>query len=131
MYVAGTASLTDVVDDISLLPIQQTHLSQRYRDAESVLLANRQITKVRGHSLGGAVANELKKAFPQLDVAVYAAPAGFAEPLQPGVRAFAHPGDPVAWLSGAEYIAPLRSSGGLLPSHSFEGYPSTRRNDTR
>ena len=60
MYVAGTKSLQDVFDDLKI-PFGLTALSQRYKDAERTLSAMPQLSRVVGHSLGGAVALELPK----------------------------------------------------------------------
>ncbi len=60
MYVAGTKSLQDVFDDLKI-PFGLTALSQRYKDAERTLSAMPQVSRVVGHSLGGAVALELQK----------------------------------------------------------------------
>ena len=60
MYVAGTSSLGDAMDDLAL-PFGLTKGTQRYIDAERVLQANPKIRRVGGHSLGGAVSLELGK----------------------------------------------------------------------
>ena len=58
MYVAGTSSFGDVLDDLGL-PFGLTRGTQRYIDAERVLQSNPKIRRVVGHSLGGAVSLEL------------------------------------------------------------------------
>ena len=60
MYVAGTKSAGDVWGDLKI-PLGLTSWSQRYKDAERTLQAMTQVSRVVGHSLGGAVALELKK----------------------------------------------------------------------
>ena len=57
MYVAGTSSLGDVIDDIGI-PLGLTRGTQRYIDAERVLQSNAKIRPGVGHSLGGAVSLE-------------------------------------------------------------------------
>ncbi len=63
LYIAGTSSLQDVWDDLKI-PFNQTDKSQRYRMAVAALKLNPNITNVVGHSLGGSVALELQKNFP-------------------------------------------------------------------
>ena len=67
LYVAGTKSLRDAWDDLKI-PLGLTSWSQRYGDADRVLDASPQIRRVVGHSLGGAVALELQKSHPQLNL---------------------------------------------------------------
>ena len=52
--------LQDVWDDLKL-PIHLTRFTQRYKEAAAALAANPEVSKVVGHSLGGAVALELEK----------------------------------------------------------------------
>jgi pimeloyl-ACP methyl ester carboxylesterase len=63
LYIAGTSSLQDVWDDLKI-PFNQTAHSERYRKAASLLKVNKDIQNVVGHSLGGSVALELQKNFP-------------------------------------------------------------------
>jgi len=58
MYIAGTKSPRDVMDDL-LIPFSQTQHSSRFQEAEKRLTPK--ITRVVGHSLGGSVALELAK----------------------------------------------------------------------
>ncbi len=48
--------------------------STRYQESEKALTPNPNITKVVGHSLGGSVALELQKQYPQLESRTYGAP---------------------------------------------------------
>ncbi len=63
LYIAGTSSLQDVWDDLKI-PFSMTDQSMRYRKATSLLKVNSNIQNVEGHSLGGSVALELQKNFP-------------------------------------------------------------------
>ncbi len=111
MYVAGTSSLGDAVDDLAL-PLGLTKGTQRYTDAERVLKANPKIRRVVGHSLGGAVSLELGKQRPYLKTRTYGAP---VVSMTPGDR-YRSAGDPVAALDfGAKTTAPK----GLNP-HSYQ-----------
>ncbi len=54
MFVAGTASFGDAVDDVSI-PFGRTNRTKRYAQASTALAKSPQVTRVVGHSLGGAV----------------------------------------------------------------------------
>ena len=64
--VAGTKSMRDVWDDLKI-PFHMTNSSDRYQQADRILQASPQITRVAGHSLGGAVALELANRHPSAD----------------------------------------------------------------
>ncbi len=56
LYIAGTHSLRDALDDV-LIPLHLVRNSQRYQQALAALRrANGRIKYLSGHSLGGAVA---------------------------------------------------------------------------
>jgi pimeloyl-ACP methyl ester carboxylesterase len=111
MFVAGTSSLGDVMDDVAL-PFALTKGTQRYIDAERVLKANPKIRRIVGHSLGGAVALELQKEHPELKSRTYGAP---VVSMSSGER-YKSAGDPVAALDfGAKTTAPT-----TLNPHSYQ-----------
>ncbi len=111
MYVAGTSSLGDVVDDLAL-PFGLTKGTQRYSDAERVLQANPKIRRVVGHSLGGAVSLELQRARPELETRTYGAP---VVSMTKGER-YKSAGDPVSFLDfGAKTTLPTS-----LNPHSYQ-----------
>ena len=93
LFVAGTSSIGDVLDDIAL-PFNLTRGTQRYIDAERVLAANPKIRRVVGHSLGGAVSLELQRAHPELKSRTYGAP---VMSMSAGER-YRSLGDPVSIL---------------------------------
>jgi len=65
LYIAGTNSWRDVWDDITTIPFYgDVRNSERYQQAEKVLKENPQIKRLIGHSLGGSVALELEKNYP-------------------------------------------------------------------
>ena len=67
-YHLARGDLQDVIDDVTKIPSWgDTRSAQRYRDAEPALLANPQVTRVVGHSLGGSVTLELAKRHPGLN----------------------------------------------------------------
>ncbi len=102
MYVAGTSSLGEAMDDRAR-PVGLTKGTKRYIDAERVLQANPKIRRVVGHSLGGAVSLELGKQRPDLKTRTYGAP---VVSVTPGER-YKSAGDPVAALDfGATMTAP-------------------------
>ena len=112
MYVAGTSSVGDVIDDIGI-PLGLTRGTQRYIDAERVLQSNPKIRRVVGHSLGGAVSLELQKSRPYLESRTYGAP---VISMTPGER-YKSAGDPVSVLDfGAKTTLPTS-----LNPHSYQG----------
>ena len=61
LYIAGTHSLRDVLDD-ALIPLHLVRNSQRYQQALAALQrANGRVKYLSGHSLGGAVAAVLQE----------------------------------------------------------------------
>ena len=111
MYVAGTSSLGDVVDDLAL-PFGLTKGTQRYIDAERVLQSNPKIRRVVGHSLGAAVSLELQRARPELETRTYGAP---VVSMTKGER-YKSAGDPVSFLDfGAKTTLPKS-----LNPHSYQ-----------
>ena len=59
-YVAGSHTARDWYDDLKI-PIRQTSKAYRYQKADEALKAHPEVTRVVGHSLGGAVSLELQK----------------------------------------------------------------------
>ena len=114
LYVAGTKSLRDAWDDLKI-PLGLTSWSQRYGDADRVLDASPQIKRVVGNNLGGAVALELQRSHPQLNLQseTYGAP---AMSLSGSNQRHRHFLDPVSILDfGAQTTLPS----GLNP-HSYQ-----------
>ncbi len=65
----------DVWDDVSKIPVWgDVKNSTRYQEADKALKASPNMTKFVGHSLGGSVALELQKQYPQLESKPYGAP---------------------------------------------------------
>jgi hypothetical protein len=112
LFVAGTSSISDAIDDLAL-PFGLTRGTQRYSDAERVLRANPRISRLVGHSLGGAVSLELQKAHPGLKTRTYGAP---VVSMTPGDR-YKSLGDPVSMFDfGAKTSVPSS-----LNPHSYSG----------
>ena len=112
MYVAGTSSQGDAMDDLAL-PFGLTKGTQRYIDAERVLQSSPTVRSVVGHNLGGAVTLELGKQRPELKTRTYGAP---AVSMTPGER-YKSAGDPVSVLDfGAKTTLPTS-----LNPHSYQG----------
>ena len=111
MYIAGTSSFGDVIDDIAL-PFGLTRRTQRYMAADRMLASNPKIRRVVGHSLGGAVALQMQKDHPQqLGSRTYGAPVVSATP---GER-YRSWGDPVSILDFGTH----RSLPHSLNPHSY------------
>ena len=65
LYIAGSHTARDWYDDLKI-PFGQTSKAYRYQNAEEALKAHPEVTRVVGHSLGGAVSLELQKNHPEL-----------------------------------------------------------------
>ena len=112
LYIAGTKSVGDVVDDLRI-PLNDTVHSQRYRDAVPLMHG---VNIVVGHSLGGAVALSLSQHFPVHPI-TYAAPVIDLNPFDSsGSNRYRHIGDPVAFLD----LAANTSFSSSANPHSFE-----------
>ena len=110
--------LQDVWDDLKL-PINLSRFTQRYKEAAAALAANPEVSKVVGHSLGGAVALELEKNNPGrgLTSTTYGAPVATMTNDQ-GNR-FRHPFDPVSMFDRGSTTTPnLETS----DPHDFRGF---------
>lgn len=116
MYVAGTKSVKDALDDV-LIPMQLTRFSDRYISAATMAKETKP-DRVVGHSLGGAVALELG---PKIGAKTetYGAP---VISLKKSDDRHAHWGDPIAILDrGATRTVRLGNP------HSYSGYKGSSR----
>jgi hypothetical protein len=120
LYVAGTTSAQDVYDDLKI-PFGKTSKSMRYKNALEVLRVNPDIKNVVGHSLGGAVALELQKNFPdrKFKTNTYGAPVVSFTPAENRFRNYL---DPVSILDrGAKNTVNV----GLNP-HTFGNFDKNK-----
>ena len=80
MYISGTrldrlSGLSDVLDDVTFVPLREAYNTQRYQQALAALKRSKERERFwAGHSLGGAVAAALTERFPELEARVYGAP---------------------------------------------------------
>jgi len=75
LYIAGSHTARDWYDDITKVPVWgDLKNSERYQQAEKALKNNPNIKNVVGHSLGGVVALEWQKQYPNLQSRTYSAP---------------------------------------------------------
>ena len=143
LYIAGTHSLRDVLDD-ALIPLHLVRNSQRYQQALAALQrANGRVKYLSGHSLGGAVAAVLQedavagKLGPQYrgfrEVRTYGAPLLHSDQI-PNLHAYRRAWDPI---SGLDSGAATTSAPSWNP-HSYAGYnrsaairPITQQSDRR
>lgn len=63
LYITGTRDVATLRDDVRLL---RTNTTAQYRSAKRYLLAHPEVTRVLGHSLGGATALRLARRDPKL-----------------------------------------------------------------
>ena len=130
LYIAGTHSLRDAVDDL-LIPLHLVRNSQRYQQALAALQrANGRIKYLSGHSLGGAVAAVLQEDAiagnlgPKYrgfrEVRTYGAPLLHSDHI-PNLHAYRRGWDPIsAFDSGA-----ATTSAPSWNPHSYAGYNRT------
>ena len=139
LYIAGTeigakawtpagvfTAVSDLANDAQL-PIRGTQHTQRYIDAHHLLLTHPEITKVAGHSLGAAVANDLAADMPNSgDYQWYlfnTPEISFGDTDAPNLHKFADQFDPVAfmsWESKGKSLNPLSSDARYSVPHSYE-----------
>jgi len=113
LYVAGTRSARDVLDDVALA--FDPSMTRRYKDVVQYLAQHPAVHVLVGHSLGAAVLAPLSKRYTVI---------GFGSPISTGGFDFASPADPVAYLSSRAF-APLDNTGFL--SHTVPGYVAPPR----
>ena len=130
LYIAGTHSLRDVLDD-ALIPVHLVRNSQRYQQALAALhAANGRVKFLSGHSLGGAVAAVLQedaiagRLGPKYrgfrEVRTYGAPLLHSDHI-PNLHAYRRRWDPISALdSGA-----ATSSAPTWNAHSYKGFNRT------
>ncbi len=110
LYVSGTSSVGDVVDDIGI-PFGLTNRTKMYAEANAVMNKNPQIKTIVGHSLGGSVALTIAQQY-QLESRTYGAP---VMSIRGGER-YRNVGDPVSAL---DYGAHTSYTLGINP-HSYQ-----------
>lgn len=96
MYIAGTKSPRDVVDDLLLVPAGP-QWSKRYKSARDALDAHPEVQELVGHSLGGAVANALSNE-DQVEARLYSAP---IQELSPYAQNKASIFDPIGGITAS------------------------------
>ena len=130
LYIAGTHSLRDVLDD-TLIPLHLVRNSQRYQQALAALQsANGRVKYLSGHSLGGAVAAVLQedalagRLGPKYrgfrEVRTYGAPLMHSDHI-PNLHAYRRAWDPISAFDGG---AATSTAPGWNP-HSYRGFNRT------
>jgi len=140
MYVAGTTVspigddlastvrntrefIQDWTDNIEKLPLNLTKATKRYQQAYRALVKNPQVTTLIGHSLGGAVVNEMGVSEPEkYKTRSYAAPVfRWDLPNDENHQRFRTIGDPVAsvdrWAKTVQ-----KQSWNPISLHSFSNF---------
>ena len=130
LYIAGTHSVRDVLDD-ALIPLHLVRNSQRYQQALAALQkANGRVQYLSGHSLGGAVAAVLQedavagRLGPKyrgfLEVRTYGAPLLHSDRI-PNLHAYRRAWDPISAFDGGA----ATSTAPTWNPHSFKGFNRT------
>ena len=128
MYIKGSSTATDWLDDFRTIPFGDTAQSERYGQAmdayNHLTTSGKPVDRVVGHSLGGSVALELQKNLSKqgrkVDSRTFGAPVMDAKPFDRyynNAERYRHPTDPVSVLDrGAKW-------GKYKPySHSYAGF---------
>jgi len=119
LYVAGTQTRRDVWDDLKI-PFGLTRYSQRYEDADKIIQQDPSIKSLVGHSLGGSVALEFQKNYPDRDfqAITYNAPVNSVTQSKDRFRGIA---DPISYQDyGAQVVLKVPSTSRDI--HSFKDF---------
>ena len=130
LYIAGTHSVRDVLDD-ALIPLHLVRNSQWYQQALAALhRANGRVKYLSGHSLGGAVAAVLQedaiagRLGPKYrgfrEVRTYGAPLRNSDHI-PNLHAYRRAWDPISAFDGRA----ATSTAPTWKPHSFKGFSRT------
>jgi pimeloyl-ACP methyl ester carboxylesterase len=134
LYIAGTKSFRDVIDDLKMPFDQGAKNSQRYDDVKKYIAQHPEIKHVIGHSLGGATALQYNKDNPnKMQVITYGTPGfGVNKLIDSGlkdsakrqdkdnIKRYRNSGDPISmWDNQAKNMdgndfSPLDYLGGLI-----------------
>lgn len=120
LFIAGTKTSRDVFDDL-LIPLHMTFLSDRYHQAEQVLVRNRGIKYIVGHSLGGSVSLDLAAKYNKIPI-TYGAPVMDMGLSSKGLR-YKHLLDPVAMFD----IGAQMSDTKFEYPHAFHNFEPTHK----
>ena len=123
LYIAGSHTARDWYDDFTKIPFGTTSGAYRYQKADEALKANPDVTRVVGHSLGGAVALELQKNHPNLKSRTYGAPVwdpfGQDRAMKKNVERYANYADPVAIMDSSAHHSVRFDPTSLSGPHEF------------
>ena len=105
MYIAGTSSSSDWIDNFTKLKFGKIREMERYKQAKELLEQNPQVKTLVGHSMGGSVVLALAKDYPDRDMATYTYDApvfslGFDQPTERHKR-FRSAGDLISAFDGS------------------------------
>lgn len=125
LYISGTHpnphNLTsDYVTDITI-PLRALRHTWRFKQAAAALRAHPAVDTLVGHSLGGAIAQELSTVASVKRARVYGAPTLFGRPK---VMYYRHPGDPVSFSNRVGQLLgrPSRNTVKMGNPHSYSGF---------
>ena len=96
LYIAGTSSWYDVFCDL-MIPLHLLGCTERYQISEDIINNNSNITRVVGHSLGGAITHNLIRDYPSLQEGIaLGSPNILTNSYGNRLKYFRHTGDPVS-----------------------------------
>lgn len=125
LYISGTHPnphnrTSDYVTDVSI-PLRALRHTWRFEQAATALRTHPSVDTLVGHSLGGAIAQELSTHASIKRARVYGAPTLFGRPK---VVYYRHPGDPVSVSNriGQLFGRASRNTPSLGNPHSYSGF---------
>ena len=124
LYVKGSVTATDWVDDARFIPFNGTDRTERYQQAldayKELKSQGKDVGRIVGHSLGGAVALQMQKDHKIPDSRTFKAPIMDFSPFGHSER-YRHPTDPVSILDRGATWGPWTGVN-PLSSHSYRGF---------
>ena len=129
LYVKGSITATDWVDDARDIPFGDTERAERYQQAmdayKELRSQGKDVGRVVGHSLGGAFALTMHKNLKIPESRTFGAPVMDFNPFGHSKR-YRHPTDPVSMLDRGATWGPWTGVN-PLSSHSYRGFGSLQK----
>lgn len=124
LYVKGSVTATDWVDDARFIPFNGTDRTERYQQAvdayKELKSQGKDVGRIVGHSLGGAVALQMQKDLKIPESRTFGAPVVSGDIFGHSER-YRHPTDPVSILDRGATWGPWTGVN-PLSSHSYRGF---------
>ena len=129
LYVKGSVTATDWTDDARFIPFNGTDRTERYQQAmdayKELKSQGKDVGRVVGHSLGGAVALQMQSDLKIPESRTFGAPVVSGDIFGHSER-YRHPTDPVSILDRGATWGPW-SGINPLSSHSYRGFGTLQK----